>query len=147
MPTQVSEYMTNRIARSVQPTHSSHSSASAAMNAANGTTTATKFAARCAPLSCDRPSRRSDWLISGTSRRIKLGRGRLLVEADEPPRRVDGVQEVRRVHDAEAVVVVVVLEVAGPARRADRAAQALRDRTVHRQRPELGAAVVVVDDE
>src|SRR3954471_14147609 len=114
--------MTNRFARSVQPTYRFHSSASAPTKAANGTATATRFALRCATLSCVRPARRIDWFTSSTGARIRrpsgpgrpeLRRRDLLVEAAQPPGRVDRVQEVRRADLAQAVVVVVVLQVAG----------------------------------
>src|SRR4051812_19463972 len=150
--------MTNRIARSVHPTYRFHSSASAPTKATNGTATAIRFALRCATLSCVRPTRRIDWFTSATGARIRrrwtrrpaLGRRDLLVEAAQTPGRVDRVQEVRRADLAQAIVVVVVLQVAGrdgDATGADRAAEVLRYRPVDRQRSERGAAVVVVDDE
>src|SRR3954471_2843022 len=83
------------------------------------------------------------------------GRGRagvrplLLGEAAQLPRRLHGVEEVRRPLVGEARVVDVVLLEPGlaAARRADGTAELLRDDAVDRQRPDVGAAVVVVDHE
>src|SRR4051812_37547132 len=74
----------------------------------------------------------------------------LLGKSNLAPRRLDRIEEERRVGDPEAVVVVVVLHVTGRDRRAtgaDRPAVLLRDRALDRERAARRAAVVVVDDE
>src|SRR5262245_28250098 len=75
----------------------------------------------------------------------------LLGESAQLPGRQDGVEEVRRPLEREAPVVAVVLREAGAVAaatgRADRAAELLRDDAVDRERPDVAAAVVVVDHE
>src|SRR3954468_486541 len=86
---------------------------------------------------------------SGAQRRLypALPRGNLLVGADDPPCRVDRIQEERRRAVLKPVVVVVVLDEAGAAARADRTAIALGDCTGDAEVAETGAAAVVVHDE
>ena len=71
--------------------------------------------------------------------------------ARDAPRRLDGIQEVRRRAVGQAVVVLVVLDVAraraAGAAGADRATEALGDDALDRERPDRVSAVVVVDGE
>src|SRR5689334_9403177 len=91
--------------------------------------------------------------VAARKRCLRLGRRNLLVGADDPPRRRDRIQEERRAAVAQPVVVVVVLDVAAGGEagarveRADRTAEALGDRALHREGAEGRALVVVVDDE
>src|SRR5262249_32148417 len=63
------------------------------------------------------------------------------------PGRLHRVEEVRRLLVAEAIVVVVVLQVAVASHGSHRTSELLSDRAVHLQGPQLSAAVVVIDDE
>src|SRR3954467_9247367 len=84
--------------------------------------------------------------VSRPSGMRERGRRELLVVAGDPPRRLNRVEERRRRAEHQPVVVLVVLEVAGGAvRRADGAAELLRDRALDREGAERGPAAVVVD--